>query len=116
MRTLVIALIAGLAAFMGWLWFQPECAGGSVVATEQECLGIPGFDRRFCATAFARPDEVVMRAGNVFQTQSDCQMRHPVCIEYPGIHGWTPKPTGFCVVRGDNGALASMRPVYGPRK
>lgn len=116
MRILVIAFIIGVAAVMSWLIFQPECRGGQVFTNEQHCVSTAGYDRRFCEQAFSRRKDAVYQAGNVFATQSDCQMRHPVCIEYPATHGWTPKPSGYCVVRAGDGALAGMTPVYGPRK
>lgn len=116
MRAVVAIVIAACGAVLGWFWYQPECAGGFIADSEMACVGIPGFDRQFCARAFARPEEAIFRAGNVYASQSDCQLRHPVCIEYPGVHGYTPKPSGFCLVRGADGALASMTPVYGPRK
>ena len=116
MRALPLAIIATIAILMGYLWFQPECRGGGIAASEQECVSIPGFDRQFCARAFARPEDAIFRAGNVFATQSDCQLRHPVCIAYPGVHGWTPQPTGYCLAREQGSAQFSMTPLYGPRK
>jgi len=112
MRLLAIAVILGTGVAMGLLWFQPECAGGHVVATEDQCASTPGFDRVFCARQFLHTDDAIYRAGNVFSTQSDCQMRHPVCIAYPGVHGWTPKPAGFCIVRNPAGEAARVTPVY----
>ena len=116
MRIIPFVIIAAIAAFMGWLWFQPECPGGAIAASEQECVAVPGFDRQFCARAFARPEEAIFRTGNVFATQSDCQLRHAACIEYPGVHGWTPRPTAFCLARDARGGLKTMMPLYGPRK
>jgi hypothetical protein len=116
MRIIVFAIIAGVAALMAWLWFQPECPAGAVVADEQECVNVPGFDRQFCARAFARPEEAIFRAGNYFATRDECQLRHLTCVEYPGLNGFTPKPSGFCLLRGADGSLAGMKPVYGPRR
>lgn len=116
MRYIVIAFIIGVAAFMGWIMFQPECIGGRVFESEQQCVETPGYDRRFCEQTFSRKDDAIYRAGNVFKTQSDCQLRHPVCIEYPGVHGWTPRPSGYCIVRDAGGGLSGMKPVYGPRR
>jgi len=111
MRLIVFAVIGGIAAFMAWIILNPDCEG-SIVSSEQNCLSVAGFDRAFCASAFARPEEAIYRAGNVFRSQQDCQVRFLNCIEFPGVHGWTPKPQGYCVVRGANGALARMTPVY----
>lgn len=116
MKYLTFVIIGGITALIAWLLVvRPECGEGRVVASEAECLAVPGFDRRFCAKAFARPEEAIFRAGNVFETLSACQQRFTQCIEYPGAHGYTPKPTGYCLVRGADGALASMTPVYGRR-
>ena len=111
MHIVVLAIIGGVAAFLGWLFLTPDCRG-AVVATESACVQQPGFDRAFCARAFARPEEAIYRAGNVFATQADCNVRHPVCITFPGVHGWTPTPNGYCIIRAADGDLASMTPVY----
>lgn len=111
MRIVALAIIAGIAIFMGWKMLSPECAG-SKVTTEAQCVNVSGFDRAFCARAFANTDDVIVRAGNMFPNQQDCQVRFLTCIEFPGVHGWTPKPEAYCVVRGSDGALAQMFPTY----
>lgn len=111
MKILVFLIIGGVAAIIGWSIFNRDCDGVRV-ATESECVAAKGFDRAFCARAFARPEEAIYRAGNVFKTQSECSVRNLNCIEFPGVHGWTPKPLTYCVVRADNGTLASMTPLY----
>ena len=115
MRVVVFLIIGAIAGWMAWLALESGCPN-PVVASEAECVEVKGFDRAFCANAFARPEEAIYRAGNIFATQSDCQMRHPICIEYPGVHGWTPKPTGYCLERESAGQLARMEPVYGPKR
>ncbi|HRK23856.1 MAG TPA: hypothetical protein PLQ11_02780 [Beijerinckiaceae bacterium] len=113
MKAIVFVVIGGVAALLGWLFFQPECFQGVVVASEHACVQVPGFDRQFCERAFARPEEAIFRAGSFYQTRDDCLRRHTDCIEFPGVHGYTPKPTGYCVLRGADGSLAGMKPVYG---
>ncbi len=116
MKYIAFGVITGVAGLIAWLLLvQPECSDGAVVADESACLRVAGFDRMFCASAFARPEEAIFRAGNVYQTLSDCQKRFTTCIDSPGAHGYTPKSSGYCLVRAADGALASMRPVYGLR-
>ncbi|HRJ69846.1 MAG TPA: hypothetical protein PK812_09570 [Beijerinckiaceae bacterium] len=115
MKFIAIAIIAGVAGFMGWLWFQPECRGGAVVASETACVSITGFDRAFCASAFARPEEAIRRAGGIFPTRDACLKRHTDCIDVAGtggFGGYAAKPAGFCLVRGADGGLSRMVPVY----
>ena len=112
MRVLAIGIILGTAVLLGVLWFRPECEGGRVFASENACAADPAYGRAFCARSFALTVDAIGRASNIFHSQSDCQMQHPVCIEYPGVHGWTPRPAGFCIVKGAGGDLKSMVPVY----
>lgn len=113
MKIVAFIIIAGVAAIIGWFAFTPQCPGGAVATGEVECQQILGFDRAFCQMAFARQEDAIRRAGNVFATQQDCNQRHITCIPFPGLHSWTPKPTGFCLVKSKDGALARMEPVYG---
>lgn len=112
MRVLAILIIAATAVILGTLWFQPVCPGGQVFANEDACAAAEGFGRAFCARAFVQADDAILKSGNYYHSQSDCQMRHPVCIAFPGVHGWTPKPQGFCMVKDAAGGLSRMTPVY----
>ena len=112
MRALAILIIAATAVLLGTLWFEPECKGGRVFASEDACAATNGYGRAFCARVFVQADDAILKSGNYYQSQSDCQMRHPVCIAYPGVHGWTPKPAGFCIVKGAADDLQRMTPVY----
>jgi uncharacterized protein YgiB involved in biofilm formation len=111
MRIIALAIIAGIAAFMGWKILTPDCPG-AIVATEAECVNVAGFDRAFCSRAFAQTEEAILRAGNVFKSQQDCQVKFLNCTAFPGVHGWTPQPQGFCIARGADGAMSRMTPVY----
>ena len=115
MKFVTFLIIGGVAVVMGWLWFQPDCAGGAIASNEDECVSIKGFDRAFCARAFARPEEAIFAAGNAFATQSDCLKRFVDCVAMPKPVNWSPKPSGFCVVRGITGNVQRMVPYYGPR-
>lgn len=115
MKLLVIGFIVAIAGFMGWLWFQEECRGGVVLANEEECAAVQGFDRRFCSFAFARPEESILRSGNTFPTRDACLARHTNCIEISvagGYNGFAAKPSGYCIAKGARGAIARITPVY----
>lgn len=112
MRIVVFGIIAVIAVVIIVMARGGGCSG-AVVRSEHDCLRVEGFDRAFCARAFARPEEAIYRAGNVFRTHAECSARFTVCIPYPGVNGWTPEPKGFCLIR--QGDEAIMTPNYDSR-
>ena len=112
MRLIVFAFIAGVLAFMGWIWLQPVCKGGTVVATEAACLAARGFDVAFCRRAFARTAEVARNSGTAYPTLWECNQHWPGCIERGATGEAVPAPSAWCIVRGAGGAIAKLQPQY----
>lgn len=109
----VIAFIVAVAAFMGWRLMQPDCAGGKIVADEQQCLAV--FGAPFCAKAMPEAFTRARTGGGAFGTQSECLDKYPVCIARTDVAAWTPKPSAYCLARGPDGAVARAEPVYAIR-
>lgn len=113
MKAIVFLIIAGIAGLIGYKVLTPQCAGGAVVVSAAACEATTGFDRAFCQRAFAQEEAAIRNAGNMFADQQTCSVKFLNCIPFPGgVHGWTPKPSGFCLVRGADGAVARMTPIY----
>lgn len=115
MKYVAFAIIGAVAALMGWLWFEPECAGGFVVRDVADCSKVPEFGNAFCSRTFERQAEAIRRAGGLFLTRDACLQRHTTCIDLPadgGQAGYAARPAGFCIVRGAEGGLSRMIPVY----
>ena len=109
----VFAFIIAVAALMGWRWMQPACSGGVIVADEQQCRAAFGAD--FCARAMPRAHADAREKGGAFATQAQCLDVHPVCIERNDVSAWTAKPSSYCLVRGSNGEVARVEPIYSIR-
>jgi uncharacterized protein YgiB involved in biofilm formation len=109
MGKIVLPVIAAGAAIMAWLWFQPVCRAGQVVADEQACAA--RFDAAFCQRAFARAQAIAQTAGPSYLTDAECRANWPFCIERIP-QGFGPRPSGWCVVRASDGALARFEPQY----
>ena len=109
----VLAFILAIAAFMGWAFIQPECAGGAVIADEAACRA--NFDAPFCLQALPEAQRVARRSGETFKTQSACLEQWPVCLERSDVPAWAPRPASFCVARAPDGGIARIEPVYSRR-
>lgn len=109
----VIAFIVAVAALMGWRWMQPACSAGVIVADEQQCRAAFGAD--FCAKAMPRARADAREKGGAFATQAQCLDVHPACIERTDVSAWTAKPASYCLVRGGDGAVARIEPIYAIR-
>lgn len=113
MKALVFLIIAGIAGLIGYRVLTPQCAGGAVVTSAAVCESTAGFTRAFCQQAFAQEETAIRNAGTLFADQQTCSEKFLICMPFPGgVHGWTPKPSGYCLVRGADGAIARMTPVY----
>ena len=113
LKTLVTAFIAGIAGLMGYLFVNQNCRDGTLVRSRADCARQAGFDAAFCAQIFERVDDVAMRAAIVFPLQADCQQNHDVCVQRTlPPQGWSPRPTGACVTRDNNGRIARLDPVF----
>ncbi|MBM3608096.1 MAG: hypothetical protein FJX29_06550 [Alphaproteobacteria bacterium] len=102
-------IIAAGSGVMFYLWMQPVCQGGRVVADEAACR--THFDAAFCASAFARAPAIARTAGPSYQTDVECRQSWPVCVERDP-QGYGPRPSGWCVVRAHSGALARFEPQF----
>jgi hypothetical protein len=116
MRLLVFAFVAAVAGFMGWMWFQPVCPGGTAVANEAACARVPGFDAAFCRNAFARTGDIARNSGASYPTLWECNQNWPKCMERGPTGEAVPVPSGWCIVRGPAGALAKLQPQYDNRR
>jgi len=110
MRFVVFAFIAGVAAFMGWLFVQPVCPGGVLATTEAECRAGGTFSARFCHEAFVAGEHVARQSGG-FSSQTECLAKYNICIEGEGFIGYVAKPKGYCVKAKADGA-PSGDPFY----
>ena len=113
MRGLVLGLIAALAAAMAWLWLQPVCAGGQVVANEADCR--QHFSNGFCRTAFSRTAAIAARSGSVYTTDMECRENWPVCDSREPI-GFGPRPSHWCLVKAADDTPARIEPQYNNRR
>lgn len=113
MRALVIGVIGTVALALGWLWFQPVCSGGHVVADEAECRA--HFTDAFCRTALLRSAGVAARSGAVYTNEAECRENWPVCDRREPL-GFGPRPSHWCLVRGADGAPARIEPQYNNRR
>ncbi len=111
MRILFTFLIAAVAIFMAWAWYQPVCEGGAVVASEAECKAVAIFDADFCARAWSRTAAIAKTTGTSYATQTACSDQWPVCIEREPA-GYGPKPAGWCLVRGSVGEVIRIEPQF----
>lgn len=109
MHRFILLLIAGGAGVMAYLWSRPVCDGGHVVADEAACRA--RFDAAFCARAFAPAPAIARTGGPSYQTEVECSQSWPVCIERDP-QGYGPRPSGWCVVRAGDGAVARFEPQY----
>jgi hypothetical protein len=116
MRLLVFAFMAAVAGFMGWMWLQPVCNGGAVVADEAACARVAGFDDTFCRAAFRRTEDIARTSGATYPTLWECNQNWPKCMERGPTGEAVPVPSGWCIVRGPAGALAKLQPQYDNRR
>ncbi len=113
MRALVIGIIGAVALTLGWLWLQPVCSGGKVVANEADCREY--FTDGFCRTAFARTAAVAARSGAVYTSEAECRENWPVCDRREPF-GFGPRPSHWCLARGADAAPATIEPHYNNRR
>ena len=111
MRIVVFLLIAGVAAFMGFLALRGECPGGTIVMSEAQCRAASGVSAAACATVFRDADRITRAAATVFSDEQRCLASHDACTRSSVVQGFTPVPAGFCIaVNGD--AVTRQEPVY----
>ncbi len=113
MRALVIGIIGAVALTIGWLWVQPDCSGGRVVASEADCR--EHFSDGFCRTAFARTAAVAARSGAVYTNEAECRENWPICDRREPL-GFGPRPSHWCLVRAADGSPARIEPQYNNRR
>lgn len=113
MRAIVIGLIAAVGGAMLWLWLQPSCSGGRVVASEQECRD--HFTDGFCRTAFARTAAVAARSGAVYTNEAECRENWPICNPREPL-GFGPRPSHWCLVKAADNTPARIEPQYNNRR
>ena len=113
MRLVVLALIAAGAAVMGWLWLQPVCAGGHVIANSADCARM--FDAGFCRDAFSRMPAIAARSGTSYVNETECRDAWPICDKREP-QGFGPRPSHWCLVRAADGSAARIEPQYNNRR
>ena len=111
MRIVVFLLIAGVAAFMGFIALRGECPGGSIVMSEAQCRAASTLGVEACATVFRDAERITRAAPTVFTDEQRCLAGHDACIRSSVVQGYTPVPAGFCVVASGN-AVTRQEPVY----
>jgi hypothetical protein len=112
MRVLVFAFIAGVAGFMAWLWFQPVCKGGTVLADEMACARTVGYTADFCRRAFSNSKQIAQVSGARYPTLWECNQAWPKCMERGPTGEAVPVPTSWCIVRSADGKLQRLTPQY----
>lgn len=102
MKFIVFAFMIGIAGFMLWLFLQPVCPGGVVVATQAECQKVSGFSVAFCQKAFTSARHLEGNVGG-YSNLNDCNKRFPICVEAEGFVGYVPKAESVCVRKESSG-------------
>jgi Protein of unknown function (DUF1190) len=112
MRAVVFLIIAGIAGVMAYLMFIGECAGGTVVRSEEQCSRSSGLSGELCRTIFSRANDVARNSGSVYPDGLKCAAQFGACMPHATLTGnFVPTPYGFCI-RANGNALVSMEPVY----
>lgn len=112
MRAIVLGIIAAIAGFLAYIWLQPVCPGGQIVANEAACARAQGFSPQFCKTAFARAKDVASVSGPSYPTLTECNMHWPKCMERSAAGEAGPVPTSWRVARGAGDAVIRFQPQY----
>ena len=102
MKFIVFAFFIGIAGFMLWLFLQPVCPGGVVVATLADCQKVSGFSPAFCQKAFTSARHLEGNVGG-YSNLNDCNKRFPICVEAEGFVGYVPKAKSVCVRKEPSG-------------
>jgi len=114
MRAIAIAIIAGVAALLAYLWSQPACdGGGAIVASEAECaarLGAP-----FCRQAWPLAEREAARTAPAFQTEAECIERHRACFARSDINAYSPKAAAYCIQPSPTAGAPKTTPFYSGR-
>ncbi|MCU0884870.1 MAG: DUF1190 domain-containing protein [Beijerinckiaceae bacterium] len=97
MKTLVLGLIAGIAAFMAFMVWRGECPDGTILYSEADCRRSGVISDAACRTVFANADSLMRRAATVYQTLDQCMQHYEQCVRSAVADGFTPVPVGFCV-------------------
>lgn len=110
MKVVVIAIIAGIAGLMGYLFATGgDCPNGQVVSEAAQCRH--HFDAASCSVAVAAADRKARTEYSPFLVREDCELKFPTCIAHAVIvGGFVPRPSGICLARID-GRLDGT-PVY----
>ncbi len=102
MRIVVFLLIAGVAAFMGFIALRGECPGRTIVMSEARCRATATVSAEACATVFRDADRITRTAATVFTDEQRCLASHDACIRSSVVQGFTPVPAGFCITVNGN--------------
>ena len=115
LRNISFLFIFAIAAFIGWMWFQPVCAGGAIVKDEAACRAAAGFDAAFCRDVFSRTAKIAFEVGPSYVSEQECRDKWPVCDPHaPAGFQWGARPSSWCVVRAAGGP-ARIDPQYDVR-
>ena len=108
MKTIVIGIIAAIAAAMGYFWFQGECAG-KIYANFAECR--ENFSGEFCAIAFTQANTKARNDYPPFPNQGACDRVFPRCMPHAVVvGGFVPVPRSVCTERSAGGPIGT--PIY----
>ena len=115
-RALIIAAIAAMAGVLAYLWAQPGCPGGHLVASEAACVRMAGFDTLFCRGVFSRTSDIAKVSGPSYPSLWECNSAWPKCMERGPTGEAVPVPTSWCVTRAPGGSIERLEPQYDNRR
>ena len=96
MKYVVFALIAGIAGYLAWAFFQGACRDGRIFVSENECIAVHGAQT--CRLAFAESRRKATEDYAPFNTLDACQRSFPRCEPHRAVvSGFVPVATGSCV-------------------
>ncbi len=111
MKVVVALVIAGVAGLMAFVFWRGECAGGSVVTSQAQCLRTSGFSAATCEAIFEAAERVTRAAATVYPMRDRCLQDYERCVPSSQTQGFTPVPAGFCVTASAS-AVTRREPVY----
>ncbi len=113
MKVVVFGFVAACAAGMLWLFLQPVCQGGHIVANAAECA--QHFSAGFCNNAFSRTTSIAARSGPTYNSDNECRDSWPVC-DRREPQGYGPRPSHWCLVEASGGTAARIEPQFNNRR